>query len=156
MLHYPDEIEYSAKYPDETYDYRHVLLSKPVAKEVWKLTGGAKRLLTETKWRGVGVQQSRGWVHYEFHAREPHILLFRRPLVQKSVQEEAAPPAAEETKPEEAAKEEPAKKAAPEKAPMEEIAPSPAAEEAMPEQASKEKPAKEAAPEGFLKASWRR
>jgi cyclin-dependent kinase regulatory subunit CKS1 len=26
------------------------------------------------------VQQSRGWVHYEFHRPEPHILLFRREL----------------------------------------------------------------------------
>lgn len=27
----------------------------------------------------MGVQQSRGWVHYELHRPEPHILLFRRP-----------------------------------------------------------------------------
>jgi len=26
----------------------------------------------------MGVQQSRGWVHYELHRPEPHILLFRR------------------------------------------------------------------------------
>ena len=38
------------------------------------------RLLSESEWRGVGVQQSRGWVHYACHAPEPHILLFRRPL----------------------------------------------------------------------------
>ena len=28
----------------------------------------------------MGVQQSRGWVHYAIHRPEPHILLFRRPL----------------------------------------------------------------------------
>jgi hypothetical protein len=28
----------------------------------------------------TGVQQSMGWVHYEVHTPEPHILLFRRPL----------------------------------------------------------------------------
>ena len=28
----------------------------------------------------AGVQQSRGWAHYEWHRPEPHILLFRRPL----------------------------------------------------------------------------
>ena len=38
------------------------------------------RLLTENEWRSLGVQQSRGWVHYEIHKPEPHILLFRRPL----------------------------------------------------------------------------
>lgn len=26
----------------------------------------------------MGVQQSRGWTHYELHRPEPHILLFRR------------------------------------------------------------------------------
>lgn len=31
------------------------------------------------EWRSLGVQQSRGWVHYELHKPEPHILLFRRP-----------------------------------------------------------------------------
>ena len=38
------------------------------------------RLLSEAEWRGLGVQQSRGWSHYEMHRPEPHILLFRRPL----------------------------------------------------------------------------
>ena len=38
------------------------------------------KLLTEQEWRALGVQQSRGWVHYEIHRPEPHILLFRRPL----------------------------------------------------------------------------
>ena len=31
------------------------------------------------EWRGLGVQQSRGWVHYAIHRPEPHILLMRRP-----------------------------------------------------------------------------
>ena len=38
------------------------------------------RLLAEHEWRGMGVQQSRGWVHYAIHKPEPHILLFRRAL----------------------------------------------------------------------------
>jgi len=66
------------------------------------------RLLTEAEWRGLGVQQSRGWVHYgkqrqttptldtinkprdelttqpklktAIHRPEPHIMLFRRTL----------------------------------------------------------------------------
>jgi cyclin-dependent kinase regulatory subunit CKS1 len=38
------------------------------------------RVMTEMEWRGIGVQQSRGWEHYAYHRPEPHILLFRRPL----------------------------------------------------------------------------
>mmetsp|Transcript_42523 Transcript_42523/g.74653 ORF Transcript_42523/g.74653 Transcript_42523/m.74653 type:complete len:101 (-) Transcript_42523:105-407(-) len=79
MPHYPDEIEYSEKYADERYEYRHVILPKAIAKDMLKITSG-KRLLEEGEWRGLGVTQSRGWVHYEIHRPEPHILLFRRPL----------------------------------------------------------------------------
>lgn len=80
MPHYPDEIEYSDKYCDDYYEYRHVILPRDVYK---RLPRG--RLLTENvknssiqEWRSVGVQQSRGWAHYEMHKPEPHILLFRR------------------------------------------------------------------------------
>ena len=54
---------------------RHVILPKELAKSLRKGV-----LLAEEEWRGVGVQQSRGWVHYAIHRPEPHILLFRRPL----------------------------------------------------------------------------
>ncbi len=37
-------------------------------------------LMSETEWRSIGVQQSRGWIHYLIHEPEPHILLFRRPV----------------------------------------------------------------------------
>ena len=33
----------------------------------------------QEEWRSIGVQQSRGWVHYAVHRPEQHILLFRRP-----------------------------------------------------------------------------
>mmetsp|Transcript_18184 Transcript_18184/g.63919 ORF Transcript_18184/g.63919 Transcript_18184/m.63919 type:complete len:92 (-) Transcript_18184:251-526(-) len=79
MPHYPDEIEYSEKYQDDTFEYRHVILTKIIAKNMYKLTVG-KRLLEEDEWRSLGVQQSRGWGHYEIHRPEPHILLFRRAL----------------------------------------------------------------------------
>lgn len=75
MPHYPDDIEYSDKYTDELYEYRHVILPKEIYK---KITKG--KLLEENEWRSLGVQQSRGWQHYEIHKPEPHILLFRRPL----------------------------------------------------------------------------
>lgn len=32
---------------------------------------------TQAEWRGLGVQQSRGWVHYAIHRPEPHIMLYR-------------------------------------------------------------------------------
>ena len=75
MPHFPDEIEYSEKYQDDAYEYRHVLLPKAIFKRMPR-----GRLLSETEWRSLGVQQSRGWVHYEIHKPEPFILLFRRPL----------------------------------------------------------------------------
>ncbi|KAL1522115.1 hypothetical protein AB1Y20_021757 [Prymnesium parvum] len=70
------EIEYSEKYHDDDFEYRHVILPKHVAKNLPK----PSKLLGESEWRGLGVQQSRGWVHYAIHKPEPHILLFRRPL----------------------------------------------------------------------------
>ncbi|CAN8004957.1 unnamed protein product [Ixodes hexagonus] len=66
-------IYYSDKYYDDKYEYRHVVLPKEIAKLVPKC-----RLMTESEWRGIGVQQSHGWVHYMIHEPEPHILLFRR------------------------------------------------------------------------------
>ncbi|CAN6477006.1 unnamed protein product [Victoria cruziana] len=54
---------------------RHVVLPSEVAKLLPK-----NRLLSENEWREIGVQQSRGWVHYAIHRPEPHIMLFRRPL----------------------------------------------------------------------------
>lgn len=73
---------------------RHVMLPKNVAKLVPK-----DKLMSEHEWRGIGVQQSQGWIHYMRHkpgngsdvcslsfcgqrgesVPEPHILLFRRP-----------------------------------------------------------------------------
>ena len=74
MPYYPDEIEYSDKYCDELFEYRHVQLSKNIYKAMPK-----GKLLLESELRSLGVQQSRGWVHYEIHKPEPFILLFRRP-----------------------------------------------------------------------------
>lgn len=56
-----------------THMHRHVMLPKDIAEKLPK-----DRLLTETEWRNLGVQQSRGWVHYMMHKPEPHIMLFRR------------------------------------------------------------------------------
>jgi len=49
-------------------------MPKEVAKNI------PQTLLADYEWRNLGIQQSRGWVHYANHRPEPHILLFRRPL----------------------------------------------------------------------------
>jgi cyclin-dependent kinase regulatory subunit CKS1 len=36
------------------------------------------KLLADYEWRQLGIQQTKGWVHYETHRPEPHILMFRR------------------------------------------------------------------------------
>lgn len=77
-----DDISYSDKYEDKTYEYRHVILPSSIASKL----PHPPRLLTESEWRGLGVQQSQGWIHYEIHRPEPHILLFRRPKPCNSLQ----------------------------------------------------------------------
>lgn len=57
------DIEYSDKYQDSQFEYRHVILPKEIAKRLPKQMA----LLSENDWRALGVQQSRGWVHYEIH-----------------------------------------------------------------------------------------
>ncbi|GJT05506.1 cyclin-dependent kinases regulatory subunit 1 [Tanacetum coccineum] len=79
------QIQYSEKYFDDTFEYRHVVLPPEVAKMLPK-----NRLLAEAEWRAIGVQQSRGWVHYAIHRPEPHIMLFRRPLNYQQNQENQA------------------------------------------------------------------
>ena len=75
MPHFPETMEYSEKYYDEIYEYRHVLLPKSVYKQLEK-----GQILSEPEWRELGVQQSVGWDHYDYHRPEPHILLFRRKI----------------------------------------------------------------------------
>lgn len=50
----------------------------------------------QSEWRAIGVQQSRGWVHYAIHRPEPHIMLYRRPLNYQQNQEAAAAAAAQQ------------------------------------------------------------
>jgi cyclin-dependent kinase regulatory subunit CKS1 len=93
-------IHYSERYSDDDYEYRHVILPKPLLKLIPKQyfnpdDSGVLRLLSEAEWRGIGITQSLGWEHYEVHgecswvstwivsnafvsAPEPHVLLFRR------------------------------------------------------------------------------
>ncbi|XP_076297230.1 cyclin-dependent kinases regulatory subunit-like isoform X2 [Lasioglossum baleicum] len=57
-----DQIQYSEKYSDDKYEYRHVILPIELARHVPKT-----HLMSETEWRNLGVQQSPGWVHYMMH-----------------------------------------------------------------------------------------
>ena len=52
-------IEYSEKYNDSTYEYRHVILPKPLAKSIPQ-----QKLLSESGWRGIGVQQVRACARF--------------------------------------------------------------------------------------------
>mmetsp|Transcript_54968 Transcript_54968/g.91359 ORF Transcript_54968/g.91359 Transcript_54968/m.91359 type:complete len:89 (-) Transcript_54968:116-382(-) len=80
------EIFYSERYSDDSFEYRHVILTPEITKLLQRTfpgTTSGERLLTEAEWRSLGVTQSRGWVHYACHKPEPHILLFRRALAQQ-------------------------------------------------------------------------
>ena len=50
MPHFPEEIEYSDKYQDDSFEYRHVMLPKTTFKRMPR-----GRLLSEQEWRGMGV-----------------------------------------------------------------------------------------------------
>jgi len=69
------ELQYSDKYDDGEYEYRHVTVPRKYVDLIPK-----QHLMTETEWRNLGIQQSPGWIHYIFHAPEPHVLLFRRKI----------------------------------------------------------------------------
>ncbi|KAG9328490.1 hypothetical protein JZ751_013547 [Albula glossodonta] len=56
------QIYYSDKYTDEEFEYRHVMLPKQLSKLV-----PTSHLMSEEEWRGLGVQQSQGWIHYMIH-----------------------------------------------------------------------------------------
>jgi len=65
-------IHYSDRYTDDEYEYRHVILPKPLFKMIPKSyfnpdDPGVLRLLSEAEWRGIGITQSLGWEHYEVH-----------------------------------------------------------------------------------------
>jgi cyclin-dependent kinase regulatory subunit CKS1 len=75
MTYFPEDVEYSEIYNDDTYEYRHVVITKFIFKFMPK-----NKLLEEKEWRSLCIQQSRGWEHYQIYSPEPHILLFRRPI----------------------------------------------------------------------------
>lgn len=74
-----EEIQYSDKCYDDTYEYRYVIMPPKIVRRL-----PPQRLLREQEWREVGVQGGSGWEHYAIHLPEPHVLLLRRPLQQKA------------------------------------------------------------------------
>ncbi|KAK6047087.1 Cyclin-dependent kinase regulatory subunit [Cooperia oncophora] len=64
-----NDFYYSNKYEDDEYEYRHVHVTKEVAKLIPK-----NRLISHQD----------GWCHYMIHGPERHVLLFRRPLPNKN------------------------------------------------------------------------
>ena len=74
MENYAEDIEYSSRYHDDCYEYRHVQIPKQLINQIPR-----NRLLYEDEWRAIGIIQSRGWENFLQHKPEPFILLFRRP-----------------------------------------------------------------------------
>ena len=77
MPRFPNEPEYSDKYQDECYEFRHIILTKWQYKIIRDIPG----LISEDIWRNkLGLKVSNGWTNYSRYAGEPHVLLLRRPL----------------------------------------------------------------------------
>ncbi|KAJ7836243.1 regulatory subunit of cyclin-dependent kinase [Mycena olivaceomarginata] len=57
-----EKIQYSDRYSDDLYEYRHVVLPKPllrlVPKDFFTQDGRTLRLLADAEWRGIGIMQS--------------------------------------------------------------------------------------------------
>lgn len=79
LITLPGRIHYSDRYSDDHYEYRHVILPKPllklIPKEFFDEKEGTLRLLEEDEWRGIGITQSLGWQHYEVHGTI-HLLIY--------------------------------------------------------------------------------
>lgn len=74
IAHVKAKIDYSERYRDDKWEYRHVRLPRQYESML------PSRLITEEECRMLGITQSPGWEHYMIHRPEPWVLLFRRPL----------------------------------------------------------------------------
>ena len=75
VLPFDHRIIYSERYSDDEYEYRHVILPKPLYRMLPKHyfnpdKSGTLRILEEHEWRGIGINQSMGWEHYEVHGTQ--------------------------------------------------------------------------------------
>jgi len=73
-----DDDEYTIKYSsvvtDDYFQYRLVRIPVWLSRQI-----GLNRLLSECEWRCIGVQMSRGWMHFDLNPECPHLLKFRKP-----------------------------------------------------------------------------
>jgi cyclin-dependent kinase regulatory subunit CKS1 len=69
--------QYSQKYFDDIYEYRHIIMPKAlfklIPKQFFEGDTGVLRLLSENEWRALGISQSPGWEHYEVHGEHQRI-----------------------------------------------------------------------------------
>ena len=70
------EIEYSDKYNDDWYEYRHVI----VPLKLYPYLSKRNRTYLTSEWRSIGITLSRGWINYMLYEAEPHVFIFKRPL----------------------------------------------------------------------------
>ena len=56
--------EYSERFVDDHFEYRYVILPRDMASDI---KARKDPILSEEEWRGMGIQQSRGWAHSGFH-----------------------------------------------------------------------------------------
>ena len=78
-----EQIQYSPRYRDNQYEYRHLILAYSTAEEkdaVHKLAA-MQRHLSEGEWRQLGLEMSIGRQHYGFHKPEPNVMLFKCPII---------------------------------------------------------------------------
>lgn len=71
--------KYSDKFFDSEYEYRFVTLPRSMTDKIIEIRLQG-RFLSEEESRELGIIQSKGWVHYDYHIPEPHIILYKRPL----------------------------------------------------------------------------
>jgi len=72
-----NEIEYSQKFQDDSYEYRIVQLPQKIFKKMKR----PYKIYNEQEWRNLGITQSPGWQHHDFYHAKPYILMFRRPIL---------------------------------------------------------------------------
>ena len=79
MIRRHENPKFSDKFFDNEYEYRFVTLPRNKTDKILEIRA-QERYLSEEEVRDLGIIQSKGWVHYEYHLPEPHIILFKRLL----------------------------------------------------------------------------
>ncbi|KAK1922708.1 regulatory subunit of cyclin-dependent kinase [Papiliotrema laurentii] len=62
---YSEKIQYSPRYSNDAWEYRHVIIPKQLVRYV------PPGICSEDIWRGLGIRQSPGWEMYMRHDPEP-------------------------------------------------------------------------------------